>query len=122
LFSTRVPGFAKIAGESTRVINIGVSRLARPACGLGPNAYIGESRLPTVLRSEPYRFFFYSADRNEPPHVHVEHQGNIAKIWIDPVRIADTGGLRRGELLDIERLTRENRDSLLETWNEFFGR
>ena len=71
---------------------------------------------------ERIAFFFYSADRNEPPHVHVEHQGNIAKIWIDPVRIADTGGLRRGELLDIERLTREHRDGLLEAWNEFFGR
>jgi hypothetical protein len=28
--------------------------------------------MPTVLRSGPYRFFFYSADRGEPPHVHVE--------------------------------------------------
>ena len=50
--------------------------------------------MPTVLRSGPYRFFFYSADRGEPPHVHVEHQSKIAKIWIDPVRVADGGGLR----------------------------
>jgi len=27
--------------------------------------------LPTVLRSGPYRFFFYMADRHERPHVHV---------------------------------------------------
>jgi len=40
----------------------------------------GECRLPTVLRSGPYRFFFYSADRDEPPHVHVEHQGDIAQF------------------------------------------
>jgi hypothetical protein len=78
--------------------------------------------LPTVLRSGPYRFFFYSADRNQPPHVHIEHQGNIAKIWIDPVRIADAGGFRRAQLLEVERLTRENRGSLLEAWNDFFGR
>jgi len=28
--------------------------------------------LPTVLRKVPYRFFFYSADRDEPAHGHVE--------------------------------------------------
>src|SRR5438270_11724045 len=28
--------------------------------------------LPSVLRSGPYRFFFYSADQDEPPHIHVE--------------------------------------------------
>ena len=27
--------------------------------------------MPTVLRSGAYRFFFYSADREEPAHVHV---------------------------------------------------
>ena len=26
--------------------------------------------MPTVLRHGPYRFFFYSGDRDEPPHVH----------------------------------------------------
>ncbi len=28
--------------------------------------------MPTVLVEGPYRFFWYSGDRTEPPHVHVE--------------------------------------------------
>jgi uncharacterized protein DUF4160 len=36
--------------------------------------------VPTVHREGPYRFFFYSADRSEPSHVHVERDANRAKI------------------------------------------
>lgn len=35
--------------------------------------------MPTILRAEGYRFFFFSLDRNEPPHVHVEYGDKLAK-------------------------------------------
>ncbi len=41
--------------------------------------------MPTVLRHGPYRFFFYAGDRDEPPHVHIERDSKIAKLWLDPV-------------------------------------
>jgi len=44
--------------------------------------------MPTVLRIGPYRFFFFSNEGNEPPHVHVERDDNTAKYWLDPVRVA----------------------------------
>ncbi|MGH8245034.1 MAG: DUF4160 domain-containing protein [Gammaproteobacteria bacterium] len=28
--------------------------------------------MPTVLRSGPHRFFFFSREGHEPPHVHIE--------------------------------------------------
>ncbi len=31
--------------------------------------------MPTIPMPGPYRFFFYSGDRDEPPHVHVEREG-----------------------------------------------
>jgi hypothetical protein len=31
-----------------------------------------EETMPTVLIEGPYRFFWYSVDRAEPPHVHVD--------------------------------------------------
>ncbi|MGH8747327.1 MAG: DUF4160 domain-containing protein, partial [Burkholderiales bacterium] len=34
--------------------------------------------MPTALRKGPYRFFFYAGDRNEPVHVHVERDDNVA--------------------------------------------
>jgi hypothetical protein len=53
--------------------------------------------MPTVLRSGPYRFFFYSADGSEPPHVHVQREALIAKFWLKPVRLQDSGGFSRVE-------------------------
>jgi len=43
---------------------------------------------PTLLRSGPYRFFFYSGDRSEPPHVHVERDDDEPKFWLRPVALA----------------------------------
>ena len=76
---------------------------------------------PTVLRTGPYRFFFYSGDQVEPPHVHVERDNNTAKFWLAPVRLQSSGGFRPNEIRRIQRIVDENRLSLLENWNEYFG-
>lgn len=77
--------------------------------------------MPTVFRTGPYRFFFYAGDRDEPPHIHVEHDANIAKFWVDPVRLQNSGGFSRTEINRIQKLVEENRGALLESWNEFFN-
>ncbi|MEK6285448.1 MAG: DUF4160 domain-containing protein [Acidobacteriota bacterium] len=41
--------------------------------------------MPTVFRTGPYRFFFYAGDRDEPQHIHVERDADIAKFCLDPV-------------------------------------
>jgi Domain of unknown function (DUF4160) len=64
--------------------------------------------MPTVLRVGPYRFFFYSADRGEPRHVHAERESNRAKFWIDPVRLAESGGFGRAEIRRLEMLVKEH--------------
>jgi hypothetical protein len=77
--------------------------------------------MPTVLRSGPYRFFFYAGDRNEPPHVHVEHDESEAKFWLDPVRLEWSRGFARHEINRIQQIIEENHQLLLERWNEYFG-
>jgi hypothetical protein len=77
--------------------------------------------MPTVLHSGPYRFFFYSGDRSEPPHVHVERDAHIAKFWLAPVRLQESGGFKRAELRRVEGLVAENVEALLRAWNEFFS-
>ena len=57
--------------------------------------------MPTVLRSGPYRFFFYANDREEPCHVHVERDENTAEYWLDPVRLQSSTGFNRLELRKI---------------------
>jgi hypothetical protein len=76
--------------------------------------------MPTVLRSGPYRFFFYAGDRDEPAHVHVERDDKIAKFWLDPIRLQRSGGFPRGEIVRIERIISANRARLVEAWNEYF--
>ncbi len=77
--------------------------------------------MPTVLRSGPYRFFFFAGDRNEPPHIHVERERNRAKFWLDPVRLQESGGFARSEINRIAELVEANRKLLIEAWNDYFG-
>lgn len=76
--------------------------------------------MPTVLRSGPYRFFFYASDGVEPPHVHVERESHRAKFWLAPVRLQDSGGFGRAEINRMTALVESNRELFLEAWNEFF--
>lgn len=76
--------------------------------------------MPTVLRVGPYRCFFYSGDRREPAHIHVERDAASAKVWLNPVRLADTGGFPVEELARIIRVVRANEPELLRRWNEYF--
>jgi len=78
--------------------------------------------MPTVLRSGPYRFFFYAADQVEPRHVHVERDDAVAKFWLEPVVLERAGGYSREELNTIAELVQEHQAQLLESWYEFFGR
>jgi hypothetical protein len=77
--------------------------------------------MPTILRIGRYRFFFYSGDRNEPMHIHVEVDDNIAKVWLDPIRLASSGGFSRSEIGKILSIINEHHIELMEAWNEYFS-
>jgi len=77
--------------------------------------------MPTVFRSGPYRFFFYSADRAEPPHVHVQHGDQLAKFWLVPVRLETSHGFGTPELRRVEQLVRSEVAFLLKAWHDFFA-
>lgn len=77
--------------------------------------------MPTVYRSGPYRFFFYAGDREEPPHVHIERDDDVAKFWLDPVRLQRSGGFSSVEIGRIQRIVAREQARLIEAWNEYFG-
>lgn len=77
--------------------------------------------MPTVLRSGPYRFFFYSGDGDEPPHVHVERDDNTAKFWLSPVRLQSSRGFRPDEVRRIQRLVEQHREELMRSWDAYFN-
>jgi hypothetical protein len=76
--------------------------------------------MPTVLRVGGHRFFFYSEERREPPHIHVKAAENYAKFWLEPVRLSEAYGYNSRELLVISRIVEENKELFLDAWNEHF--
>ena len=78
--------------------------------------------MPTVLRFAGFRFYFYSHEPNEPPHVHVDKGGSSAKFWLERVTLAHNFGYNAPELGELHRLVREHRDELLEAWHGYFRR
>jgi len=54
--------------------------------------------MPTVLRIDGYRFFFYSNENNEPRYIHVQRERILAKFWLHPVALASSTGFPASEL------------------------
>ena len=77
--------------------------------------------MPTVLRSGPYRLYFYSHEPNEPPHVHIDRDEQTCKFWLEPVALARNLGFNAKELREMERLVIDNRQGLLEAWHGYFS-
>ena len=77
--------------------------------------------MPTLLRWNGYRFYFYSADGGEPPHVHVGKNQSEAKIWLNNLAVAVNLGYSAKDLNQIIQKTRENREAFLEAWNDYFA-
>jgi hypothetical protein len=74
--------------------------------------------MPVVLRIGRYRFFFFSNEGREPPHIHVRASGDEAKFWLDPVQLSANYGFNASEINEIEHLVVEHREDLLEAWHE----
>lgn len=75
---------------------------------------------PTVMRSGPYRLFFFSNESGEPPHVHVQRDRMLAKFWLEPVHLARSTGFAPREIRRVETIVVENASALLEAWHEYF--
>jgi len=77
--------------------------------------------VPTILRSDGFRFFFYSLERGEPPHVHVSHGGKAAKYWLDPVELASSDSFRAHELSRVRQMVIQNKAEFQRRWHEHLG-
>lgn len=77
--------------------------------------------MPTVLQIGPYRFFFYSNENKEPPHIHVESGEKVAKYWLEAVELASNHGFRSHELTQVRSLVIEYRVTFQEAWHGHFG-
>ena len=77
--------------------------------------------MPTVLRIGAFRFYFFSHEPNEPPHVHIDRHSASIKVWLDPIEVAKSRGFRAHEIGGIVAMAEQHQARLLEAWNEYFG-
>jgi len=78
--------------------------------------------MPSILRIGPFRFFFFSNEYGEPPHIHIQRDNMLAKFWLSPVSLASSTRFSAKELRKLELLVTENKYTLMEAWNEYFSR
>ena len=77
--------------------------------------------MPTVLRVDRFRFFFFSNEGDEPPHIHVESAGQYAKFWLTPVTLTRSIGYNASELHHLRKLVKKNCNLFEEKWDEYFS-
>ena len=77
--------------------------------------------MPAVLRGGSYRFYFFSHELGEPPHVHVDRDDLSAKFWLEPVALARNVGFAPHELRRLISIVNEHQQELLERWHGYFG-
>lgn len=77
--------------------------------------------MPTVIKIGPFRFFFYSNENGEPAHIHIQRERMLAKFCLKPVALASSTRFSPKELRKLETLVIENRETILEAWNEHLG-
>jgi hypothetical protein len=63
---------------------------------------------------------FYSND-HEPVHIHViKDQKHEAKFRVNPVELIENNGLKASELRLAESVIEENKEIIVNRWNEYF--
>ena len=78
--------------------------------------------MPTVMRVGGYRFFFFSNEGHEPPHIHAESADRHAKFWLEPISLANSIGYNASELTRLRKLVTEHSERFQEKWREHFSR
>ena len=77
--------------------------------------------MPKIYEQNGYRFFFYSAEGDEPCHVHVKRGEGDGKIWLEPeLREEYLVDFKSQEKKQIKKIVREQQDYFIQRWHEYF--
>jgi len=75
--------------------------------------------MPTILKLDGYRFFFFS-NEHIPEHIHIEKADAYARIELENLKVTDSYNLNSKEIKKLLKLVKENRSELNGAWNEYF--
>ncbi|OFX16313.1 MAG: hypothetical protein A2033_01565 [Bacteroidetes bacterium GWA2_31_9] len=78
--------------------------------------------MPTILNVNGFKFKFYSNENRELPHIHITKGNANTKIWLEPdIIIAYSYNFSSREQREIETLIKQNYQTLINSWYEYFG-
>jgi len=63
--------------------------------------------MPTVLRINGYRFFFFS-DEHMPQHIHIEKADSYVRVVLDTLEVTDSYKISKKEIGKLVKLVEEN--------------
>lgn len=77
--------------------------------------------MPKILEVNGFKFYFWSKEGDEPPHVHIKKGDGNAKFWLIPeIKEKYSYGFTVREKRDIRDIINDNLETLINHWNEFF--
>ena len=80
--------------------------------------------MPTILRMNGWRLFFYSNEGHEPPHIHAEKGGAEVKFWLQielyNIEEDDAHGLSTALRREIRKIIFDHFDYIVEQWQKYF--
>ena len=74
--------------------------------------------MPTLLRINGFKFFFYS-NEHEPRHIHAMKDNDYAKIDLENLEVIFST-FKSKDLAFVIETTKQNRDEFIRRWNEYF--
>ncbi len=78
--------------------------------------------MPTVLRFDGYRFYFFAGDGGEPIHIHVSKGDGYGKIWLEPqIKVQELVGFKNQEEKKILDIIENHFETLKNSWHEYFS-
>lgn len=75
--------------------------------------------MPTVLRIDGFRFFFFS-NEHTPEHIHIEKGDMYARIELESLKVTDSYNLSSKDIKKLVELVKKNNDKLKGEWDEYF--
>ncbi len=75
--------------------------------------------MPTILRIDGYRFFFFS-DEHLPTHIHIEKANGYARIELETLKVTDSYNLNSKEIKKLLELVKKHNIKLQGAWSEYF--
>ena len=78
--------------------------------------------MPTVIRVGAFQLLFFSNEGSarEPVHIHVRRGSALAKLWLHPVRLAESYGFDSSTLAYLAKVIDDNATTIERAWDEYF--